>query len=237
MRVPCLSEAPDLPDAPGVTATRSAPAILYSFRRCPYAIRARLALKHAGICVELREVSLRHKPAAMLSLSPKGTVPVLQLADGSVLEESLDIMHWTLNPIEPAQPAASRWRTGCASEQALIALNDSAFKRLLDGYKYAANQSARPAETFRDEAVELFAAPLDQRLCHSRYLLGDVPTLADMAIVPFLRQFAGVDPDWFAAAPFPALRHWLDTLTQSALFVSIMPKLAPWQPGDPLTLL
>lgn len=225
-----------------MTATRRAPAILYSFRRCPYAIRARLALKHAGISVELREVSLKHKPAAMLSLSPKGTVPVLQLADGSVLEESLDIMHWALtqstpSPFDPAQPVAASWRTGLASEQALIALNDGAFKRLLDGYKYAAHQSAHPAELYRDEAVELFAAPLDQRLCHSRYLLGDVPTLADMAIVPFMRQFAGVDPDWFAAAPFPALRHWLDTLTQSALFVSIMPKLEPWQPGDPLTLL
>lgn len=237
MRAPCLNEGPGLPDAQGMIATRRAPAILYSFRRCPYAIRARLALKHAGISVELREVSLKHKPAAMLSLSPKGTVPVLQLADGSVLEESLDIMHWALSQIVPTHPDTSRWRTGCTSEQALIALNDGAFKRLLDGYKYAAHQSAHPAELDRDEAVELFAAPLDQRLCHSRFLLGDAPTLADMAIVPFMRQFAGVDPDWFAAAPFPALRHWLDTLTQSALFVSIMPKLAPWQPGDPLTLL
>jgi glutathione S-transferase len=210
--------------------------ILYSFRRCPYAIRARLALKHAGIPTELREVSLKHKPAAMLSLSPKGTVPVLQRADGSVLEESLDIMHWALSP-EPAQPAASRWRTGCATGQALIALNDGAFKRLLDSYKYATHQSAYPAASFRNAAVELFVAPLDQRLRASRYLLGETPSLADLAIAPFIRQFAGVDADWFAAAPLPALRQWLDTLTQSALFVSIMPKRVPWQPGDPLTLL
>lgn len=215
----------------------TAPPILYSFRRCPYAIRARLALKHAGIPTELREVSLKHKPAAMLKLSPKGTVPVLQLADGSVLEESLDIMHWALSQTEPAQQAASHWRTGSTTEQALIALNDGAFKHLLDRYKYAGNQSAHPAETFRNEAVELFATPLDQRLRDSRYLLGDTPTLADMAIVPFIRQFAGVEPDWFAATPLSALRHWLDTLTQSALFVSIMLKRAPWQSGDPQTRL
>jgi glutathione S-transferase len=210
--------------------------ILYSFRRCPYAIRARLALKHAGIPTELREVALKHKPAAMLTLSPKGTVPVLQLADGSVLEESLDIMHWASSQAVPTQPAL-RWHTDSTDEQALIALNDGAFKRLLDGYKYAPHQSARPAASFRDEAVERFVAPLDQRLRASRYLLGETPTLADLAIVPFIRQFAGVDADWFAAAPLPALRQWRDTLTQSALFVSIMPKRVPWQPGDRLTLL
>lgn len=211
--------------------------ILYTFRRCPYAIRARMALKYAEITVAVREVSLKHKPAEMLSLSAKGTVPVLQLADGTVLEESLDIMHWALAQLDPAQSDASHWRTRFATEQALIALNDGAFKHLLDCYKYAGNQSGHPAEKYRDEAVDLFAAPLNQRLCHSRYLLGEVPTLADWAIVPFIRQFAGVDADWFANAPFPALHRWLDTLTQSALFVSIMPKLAPWQSGDPPTLL
>ena len=203
--------------------------ILYSFRRCPYAIRARLALKYAGVSVAMREVSLKQKPAEMLSLSPKGTVPVLQLSDGTVLEESLDIMQWALSQSDPA-----RWRTGCATEQALIALNDDAFKPLLDRYKYAGSDAEHPAEYYRDEAVDLFVAPLNQRLGNTQYLLGEAPTLADMAIVPFVRQFAGVDPDWLATAPFPALRHWLDTLTQSSLFVSIMPKLAPWQRGDPV---
>lgn len=216
--------------------------ILYSFRRCPYAIRARLALQYAGIAAAVREVSLRHKPAELLRLSPKGTVPVLQLSDGTVLEESLDIMRWALTQphparVSPAQPDVLRDRMDCATGRALIALNDGAFKRLLDSYKYAGNQSVCPAENYRDEAVDLFVAPLNRRLCHSRYLLGKTLTLADMAIVPFIRQFASVDPDWFAAAPVPALRHWLSALTQSALFVSIMPKRAPWQPGDPPTML
>lgn len=206
--------------------------ILYTFRRCPYAIRARLALKYAEVSVAVREVSLKHKPAEMLSLSPKGTVPVLQLSDGTVLEESLDIMQWALMQPDPAQ-----CRTDSAPGQALIAVNDGAFKHLLDCYKYAGLSSEHPAEKYRDDAVDLFVAPLNQRLCHSHYLLGETPALVDMAIVPFIRQFAGVDTDWFATAPFPALRHWLNALTQSALFVSIMPKLVPWKPGDPLTLL
>ena len=206
--------------------------VLYSFRRCPYAIRARLALKHAGIALVVREVALRDKPATMLELSPKGTVPVLHLPDGRVLEQSLDIMHWALG-----QADAGCWRMDDATGQALIALNDGAFKCLLDDYKYAAPQSTHPAEHYRDEAVDLFIAPLNRRLSQTPYLLGETTTLADLAIVPFIRQFAGVDPDWFLAAPFPALRLWLDAWTQSALFVSIMPRLDPWQPGDPPTLL
>ncbi|MDO9007091.1 MAG: glutathione S-transferase [Thiobacillus sp.] len=206
--------------------------VLYSFRRCPYAIRARLALTLAGIALEVREVTLRDKPAAMLTLSPKGTVPVLQLPDGRVLEQSLDIMHWALG-----QADAGIWRMDDATGQALIALNDGAFKGLLDGYKYATSQSTHPAEHYRDEAVALFVAPLNQRLSQTPYLLGETATLADLAIVPFIRQFAGVDPGWFLAAPFPALRRWLDAWTHSALFVSIMPRLDPWQPGDPPTLL
>lgn len=206
--------------------------VLYSFRRCPYAIRARLALKLAGIALEVREVALRDKPAAMLALSPKGTVPVLQLPDGRVLEQSLDIMHWALS-----HPDAGSWRADDATGQALIALNDGAFKQLLDRYKYADPHSTHPAEHYRDEAVALFIAPLNRRLSQTPYLLGETATLADLAIVPFIRQFAGVDPDGFLAAPFPALRLWLDAWTQSALFVSIMPRLDPWQPGDPPTLL
>jgi glutathione S-transferase len=206
--------------------------VLYSFRRCPFAIRARLALKLAGIALDVREVALRDKPAAMLALSRKGTVPVMQLPDGRVLEESLDIMHWALG-----QADAGIWRTDDATGQALIALNDGAFKGLLDGYKYAASQSTPPAEHYRDEAVALFIAPLNLRLSQTPYLLGEAATLADLAIVPFIRQFAGVDPGWFLAASFPALRRWLDAWTHSALFVSIMPRLDPWQPGDPPTLL
>ncbi|HQT30657.1 MAG TPA: glutathione S-transferase [Thiobacillus sp.] len=206
--------------------------VLYSFRRCPYAIRARLALKLAGIAVDVREIALRDKPDAMLALSPKGTVPVLHLPDGRVLEQSLDIMRWALG-----QADAATWRMDDATGQALIALNDGAFKQLLDGYKYASPSSAQSAGHARDAAVELFVAPLNRRLAQTRNLLGEAPALADLAIVPFIRQFAGVDPDGFLAAPFPALRRWLDAWTHSALFVSIMPRLDPWQPGDPPTRL
>ncbi|OYW40012.1 MAG: hypothetical protein B7Z35_02330 [Hydrogenophilales bacterium 12-61-10] len=206
--------------------------VLYSFRRCPYAIRARLALKLAGVALDVREVALRDKPDAMLALSPKGTVPVLQLPDGRVLEQSLDIMRWALDQVD-----AAPWRMDDATGQALIALNDGAFKQLLDGYKYASPSSAQSAEHARDAAVELFVAPLNRRLAQTQNLLGETPALADLAIVPFIRQFAGVDPDWFLTSPFSAVRRWLDAWTHAQLFVSIMPRLDPWQPGDPPTLL
>ncbi len=201
--------------------------VLYSFRRCPYAIRARLALKVAGVAVEVREVALRDKPAAMLACSPKGTVPVLQLPDGGVLEESLDIMRWALARSDP-----DRWLRESAASLELVARNDYVFKPLLDRYKYS--DPGTPARNqARDEAVLEFIAPLNQRLDVSRYLLGDSASVADMAIVPFVRQFAGVDADWFAAAPCPALRLWLDALTRSTLFVSVMARHAPWQTGKP----
>ncbi len=165
--------------------------ILYSFRRCPYAIRARLALTHAQVPLEIREVLLRHKPPAMLAISPKGTVPVLQLPDGQVIDESLDIMKWAL---QQADTPASH---------ALIARNDGPFKALLD-----------------------------RRLTESPCLLGNQPGLADMAIAPFIRQFAQVDADWFASAPFPALRIWLNRFIDSPLFVSVMAKYPAWQAGD-----
>ena len=199
--------------------------VLYSFRRCPYAIRARLALHQAGIEVELREVVLRDKPPHMLAISPKGTVPVLQLPDGQVIDESIDIMHWALG-----QNDADGWLVqGEADEQAaLIALNDTHFKPLLDGYKYSARFPQKSAAEWRAAAVDCLA-PLDSLLSHHAYFFGSTPSLADVAIFPFVRQFAGVDADAFARSPLPRLRDWLDAWLSSPLFAAVMIKQAPWR--------
>ncbi len=202
--------------------------VLYSFRRCPYAMRARLALRVAGVAVALREVALKAKPAEMLALSPKGTVPVLQLPDGRVLEQSLDIMAWAL-----AQSDPEGWLTqGTSAEaQALIARNDGPFKPLLDRYKYASRHPEYTAEQYRQQAVDLHLGPLNARLGTSAYLLGDGPSLADAALFPFVRQFAGVDAAWWAQAPLPALRAWLNRWVGSPLFEAVMEKHPPWEVG------
>lgn len=199
--------------------------ILYSFRRCPYAIRARLAIRAAGVPVALREVVLRSKPAALLAASAKGTVPVLVLPDGTVLDQSLDIMRWALaqhDPLGWLRPEEA------AEVQALIDLNDRRFKPLLDGYKYAPDRAA----ACRNEAVALMLAPLEQRLSRHGHLLRGTASLADMALLPFVRQFAAVDAAWFAAAPLPHLRSWLERMTATPLFASAMGKHPPWRPGD-----
>ena len=201
-------------------------------------MRARLALKYAGVRVELREILLRDKPAGMLIASPKGTVPVLQLADGSAIDESLDIMRWALAQSDPDGWLAQE---ECANE--LIAINDGPFKQLLDRYKYADRHPEKSRETWRDEAVTLHIAPLDARLRESRFLLDDKVSLADMALLPFVRQFALVDAAWFdgeaegrdSTSPFPALHDWLQRLIDTELFAAVMHKLPPWQAGNPPT--
>ncbi len=203
---------------------------LYSFRRCPYAIRARLALKVSGVRVALREVVLRDKPAALLVASAKATVPVLQLPDGQVLEQSLDIMRWALGQHDP-----QGWLRLAEQEEALalIALNDGPFKQALDRYKYASRHPERPVHAWRDEAVDLMLSPLNRRLVERPFLLRDTPSLADMAIVPFVRQFAAVDPGWFDSAPFGPLQDWTKRIVSSGLFEAAMTKFDAWRPGDP----
>lgn len=203
--------------------------ILYSFRRCPYAIRARLAIKVSGVQVALREVVLSDKPAALLAASAKATVPVLQLSNGRVLEQSLEIMYWALEQHDP-----QRWLCPQEREQAraLIALNDGRFKQTLDRYKYAPRHPERPPHIWRDEAVDLMLAPLNARLADRLFLLRDTPSLTDMAIAPFVRQFAAVDPSWFDSAPFGPLQAWTKRIVCSELFDSVMSKFSAWQPGD-----
>lgn len=189
---------------------------LYSFRRCPYAIRARLAITVAGIDVEKIEIELKHKPPEMLAISPKGTVPVLQLPDGQVLDESLDIMLWALSIHDPQQ-----WLQG--RDDMLIVRNDGEFKYFLDRYKYADRYPEFSLDYYREKAEE-FIASLDERLSKHRFLIDNQPRLADMAIMPFVRQFSQVDKNWFYASQYSAVIRWLNCLLASDLFLSVMKK-------------
>ncbi|MFJ5253592.1 glutathione S-transferase [Pseudomonas sp. NPDC088414] len=191
---------------------------LYSFRRCPYAMRARMALRYSGVPVEIVEVSLKAKPAAMLAISPKGTVPVLD-ADGRVIDESLEIMRWAL-----AQNDPDNWLLGGDSRIAeLIEANDQVFKVHLNRYKYAERYPEQPMEVYRAEGA-VFLQRLDELLADRDYLLTEHPSLADIALLPFVRQFAHVDREWFAQTPFVRLQAWLPRFLESDLFTSIMKK-------------
>jgi glutathione S-transferase len=198
--------------------------LLYTFRRCPFAIRARMAIKVSGVAVDMHEVSLRAKPKEMLECSPKGTVPVLKFADGSVLEQSLDIMHWALAINDP-----ERWldddQAVSAAAMSLIKQNDESFKPALDLYKYAVRFPEHSEAYYREQA-EPFLAELNARLSQDGYLMGGRYTLADMAIFPFIRQFCNVNPDWFYASHYHHLIAWLDRLIGSELFQNIMQKEA-----------
>lgn len=194
--------------------------ILYSYRRCPYAMRARMALKYAGIEVNIIEISLRNKPAQMLQASPKGTVPVLVLADGSVIDESLQIMRMAL-----ASNDAEGWLAGDASDAVdLIAENDGVFKQALDHYKYAERWTEKSKTEHRAEG-EVFLVKLEKRLNQASFLSGHKIGLSDMAIFPFIRQFAGIDATWFETAPYPKLRAWLKARVESSLFLGVMHKV------------
>ncbi len=205
--------------------------VLYSFRRCPYAMRARLALQISGVEYELREVSLKSKPPEMLALSPKGTVPVLVLPGGQVIDESLDIMRWAL-----AQNDPDGWLTQGSQEemQALIAGNDGKFKHALDRYKYPNRyplESGGDVQTFallNQSAAASWLQTLESRLSQG-WLGGHQPSLADMAILAFVRQYAHTDAIWFATQPWPQLQAWLARFEGSELFKSEMEKHSPWQ--------
>jgi glutathione S-transferase len=191
---------------------------LYSFLRCPYAMRARMALHVAAIPHETIEVNLKNKPAEMLAISPKGTVPVLQLTDGRVLEESLDIMYYALNHNDPENclPTENERET---CEQ-LIVQNDRVFKIHLDRYKYHTRYPEANRETHRIEGEKILA-DIDARIArHHGYLLAPRLTMADIAIFPFIRQWASVENG--NLQPFEHLEAWLRARTDSALFHAIM---------------
>ena len=195
---------------------------LYSFRRCPYAMRARMALSYAGIAVDIVEVSLKAKPPEMLALSSKGTVPVLSV-EGRVIEESLEIMRWALAQNDPQDWLLKDDPQGQAQIAELIEENDQTFKVHLNRYKYAERYPEHPMETYRAEG-SVFLHKLDQLLERRDYLLAQHPSLADVALMPFIRQFAHVDHDWFAQTPYRHLQAWLQRFLESELFTAIMKK-------------
>ena len=190
--------------------------ILYSYRRCPYAMRARMALTLADITVEIREISLREKPTHMLEISPKATVPVLMLPDGKVIEESLEIMYWVLKE----HALGANVHAAC---RALIVENDTRFKKALDDYKYPERHKNFTQLQCRAQG-EVFLQKLECLLEQNIYLFDAKPSLADIAIFPFVRQFAAVDNAWFEGAQYPKLRAWLNYWINSDLFKSIMTK-------------
>ncbi len=207
--------------------------LLYSFRRCPYAMRARLALYGSGMEVELREVVLRDKPVELRELSPKATVPVLVTVEGQVIDESLDIMLWALRQSDP-----EKWLlhdTELKKVMVLIDQNDGQFKHWLDHYKYADRFPEYPASYYREQA-EVFIATLEQRLTCQRYLMADRLSVADVAIFPFIRQFAHVDKPWFDQAPYPNVLRWLADLLESSWFVDVMVKYSQWNADSDVIL-
>ena len=192
---------------------------LFTYRRCPYAIRSRLALYQAGIDYESIEISLKNKPGDFLALSPKGTVPVLVQSDGKIIEESLEIMLWALN-INDREHWVLKNNDLC---QKLIFENDFHFKKNLDKYKYADRFPEHSKEYYRSQC-EIFLNALEEKLQFKLYLIEDRISIADIAIFPFIRQFRLVDENWFLNSKYDALKKWLNGLINSCMFKEVMKK-------------
>lgn len=203
--------------------------ILYSFRRCPYAMRARMAVYASGQSCALREVVLRNKPPEMITASPKGTVPVLVLPDGQVIEESFEIMLWALERNDP-----EGWLAPLQNDRddldALIEENDGPFKDNLDRYKYPTRYENVDSLEHRERAL-VFLTKLNERLHNARNLCGDEFTIADAAIAPFVRQFANNDRDWFDSLKLPGVQNWLHSILESDRFLAVMEKYGAWENG------
>ena len=202
--------------------------ILYSFRRCPYAMRARMAIHISGQKCELREVLLRDKPPSMLEYSAKGTVPVLILQDGKVIDESLDVIDWALNLNDPDD-----WQRSKDKEKTkeLIKINDGEFKYHLDRYKYSKRYDNEDPEFHRKKCLK-FIESINNELNNSEYIFDDNISYADIVLLPFIRQFRIADIDWFDALPYNNLKKWLSGFLDSTLLNSIMKKYDLWKEGD-----
>ena len=202
--------------------------ILYSFRRCPYAMRARMAIHISGQKCELREVLLRDKPPSMLQYSAKGTVPVLILQDGKVIDESLDVIDWALNINDPDD-----WQRSKDKEKTkeLIKINDGEFKYHLDRYKYSKRYENEDPEFHRKKCLK-FIESINNELNNSEYIFDDNISYADIVLLPFMRQFRIADMDWFDSLPYDNLKKWLSSFLDSSLLHSIMKKYDLWKEGD-----
>ena len=206
--------------------------ILYSFRHCPYAMRARLAIAASGIETELREVVLRDKPQSMIEASPKATVPVLVVPGGEVLEESTDVIFWALQQHDPDNWLLP-WHEARDDLMALITENDLPFKQFLDRYKYPGrypDENINP-ENQRASALEILTK-WNERLSKTGWLYGDQRSVADIALQPFVRQFAHVDREWFFAQTIPHVQSWLEDFLAWEGFITIMTKYDQWREGE-----
>ena len=206
--------------------------ILYSLQHCPYAMRARMGILMAQQTVLLRAVVTKNKPPEMLAISPKGTVPVLllnhDLKDSErVIDESLDIMLWALGENDPQDLLYCNFPSGLSAMLQLVKENDHVFKPILEKYKRA-RRFSEVSEKFYRRECEVFIESLEQRLNGQEYLLGDGASLADYALLPFVRQFSRVDKKWFSKAPYPNLRKWLVLFLQSPFFTKVMAKYPLW---------
>ena len=205
--------------------------VIYSFRRCPYAMRARLALLASEQICEHREILLRDKPASMLTLSPKGTVPVMWLPDGRVLDESLDVMYWALHNNDPLG-----WLEYTSNEillaSKLVEENDGPFKHHLDRYKYADRYEKENLETHRDGCLETLET-LNAQLNGNNWLFGAEARMVDYAILPFIRQCRIANGDWFdSQSQLEDLHRWLQNFLTSDIFNTVMHKYEVWKDED-----
>ncbi len=210
--------------------------ILYSFRRCPYAMRARMAIAYTNTQVELREILLKNKPDAMLAVSPKGTVPVLVINEKNIIDESIEIMFWALKQNDPDNWYSLQQESIQSKINQLINENDREFKTHLDKYKYAVRFPEQSMLEYREKG-EIFLAKLNFLLSQHAYLVGDQICLADIAIFPFIRQFAYVEIDWFKKCEYEYLKLWLFKMLESNLFTRVMLKYQPWKTQDNPTFL
>ena len=206
--------------------------ILYSFRRCPYAMRARMAIHISGQKCELREVLLRDKPPSMLEYSAKGTVPVLILQDNKVIDESLDVIDWALNLNDP-----DNWQRSKDTEKTkeLIKINDGEFKYHLDRYKYSKRYDNEDPEFHRKRCLK-FIESINNELNNSEYIFDDNISYADIVLLPFIRQYRIADIEWFDSLPYNNLKKWLSSFLDSYLLNSIMKKYDLWKEGDEVTI-
>lgn len=205
--------------------------ILYSFRRCPYAMRARFALSYARVTCVLREIDLKHKPEALIMLSPKATVPVLLLANGDVIDQSIAIVEWALVqkgevPLTPLHERAA---------QEMVRANDSDFVKILHRYKYRIRYPEHEFQPNEEKLYRSFAA-LDKKLNTHQFLLGDTITKADIALFPFVRQAVLIEPEKFARPSLKHVMRWLNYFLHDAHFVHAMTKYPVWLPGDADTI-
>ena len=206
--------------------------ILYSFRRCPYAMRARMAINISNQKCEIREVLLRDKPTSMLEYSSKGTVPVLVLQSGEVIDESLDVIDWALNLNDP-----ENWQRSKDNEKTkeLIKINDGEFKYHLDRYKYSKRYDNEDPEFHRKKCLS-FIEKVNSELQNSKYIFDDAISYIDISLLPFIRQFRIADNEWFDELPYENVKSWLSNFLNSELLESIMSKHDLWKEGDEVTI-